>query len=81
VGRDSVPGISEGRRGRHPAWEADELILAVDLYLDYGLIDDTDQRVIELSRTLNALQIHGSRPDAERFRNPNGVARMKIWKN
>ena len=31
----------------------------------------------ELSETLNRLPLHGNRPDAPRFRNPNGV-RMKL---
>lgn len=30
--------------------------------------------VIELSALPNALPIHTTRPDAEKFRNPNGVA-------
>ena len=63
--------------GRNPAWEADELILALDLYLREGQLDDTDPRVIDLSSVLNELPIHADRPDAARFRNPNGVA-MKL---
>jgi 5-methylcytosine-specific restriction protein A len=59
---------------RNPSWAYDELILALDLYLRNGALDDRDQRVIELSELLNALPIHTARPDAERFRNPNGVA-------
>lgn len=61
-------------RGRNPTWVFDELILALDLYLDGGLLDDSDARVIELSQVLNRLPIHTQRPDEERFRNPNGVA-------
>jgi 5-methylcytosine-specific restriction enzyme A len=62
---------------RNPTWAYDELIVALDLYLRDGLLDDTDARVIELSEVLNALPIHTVRPDEERFRNPNGVA-MKL---
>jgi 5-methylcytosine-specific restriction protein A len=61
----------------NPPWEVDELLLALDLYLDNGLLDDTDSRVVELSGLLHRLPIHDSRPDAPRFRNPNGVA-MKL---
>jgi len=59
---------------RNPDWAEDELILALDLYLRDGSIDDRDTRVIELSELLNSLPIHTTRPDVERFRNPNGVA-------
>jgi len=62
--------------GRNPAWERDELILALDLYLQCGrkVLDDTDPQVVELSDLLNQLPIHPVRPDAGRFRNANGVA-------
>ena len=59
---------------RNPPWAVDELVLALDLYLRCGLLDDTDPRTIELSEVLNSLPIHTVRPDMERFRNPNGVA-------
>lgn len=61
-------------RGKNPAWATDELVLALDLYLREGLLDSGDLQVIELSRLLNSLPIHTTRPDAEKFRNPNGVA-------
>jgi 5-methylcytosine-specific restriction protein A len=38
------------------------------------LLSDSDAEVVELSEVLNALPIHTVRPDAEKFRNPNGVA-------
>lgn len=60
--------------GRNPAWERDELILALDLYLGAGLLDDSDKRVVALSELLNGLPLHPLRADAARFRNPNGVA-------
>lgn len=61
----------------NPNWAYDEIILALDLYLREGLLDDSDPRVIELSEVLNGLPIHTVRPDAEKFRNPNSVA-MKL---
>jgi 5-methylcytosine-specific restriction protein A len=61
-----------------PAWSRDELILALDLYLkSHRMLDDTSEEVIELSRLLNKLPIHSSRPEHERFRNPNSV-HMKL---
>ncbi|MGI8796794.1 MAG: HNH endonuclease [Acidimicrobiia bacterium] len=64
---------------RNPPWAVDELILALDLYLKCRphLPDSDSSDVVELSRLLNSLPIHSVRPDAERFRNPNGVA-MKL---
>lgn len=59
---------------RNPDWAIDELILALDLYLRLGLLDDRHSEVRTLSRLLNALPIHSDRPDVARFRNPNGVA-------
>lgn len=59
---------------RNPPWAEEELILALDLYLREGLLDDKDQAVVELSRDLNSLTLHSERPDVARFRNPNGVA-------
>lgn len=59
---------------RNPPWSEEELILALDLYLRGGQLDDTDPEVIALSAELNRLPIHSVRPDAARFRNANGVA-------
>ena len=56
-------------------WVEEELILALDLYLRAGNLNDNDQDVIELSRVLKGLPFHTERPDPERFRNPSGVAR------
>jgi len=63
---------------RNPDWTRDELILALDLYVETSgaLPSKTDPRVVELSELLNSLPIHPDRAD-ERFRNPNGVA-MKL---
>lgn len=59
---------------RNPPWNEDELVLALDVYLEYGMLDDRDPRVIELSNLLNELARGTDHPDAERFRNGNGVA-------
>jgi 5-methylcytosine-specific restriction protein A len=66
--------VIDERPPRNPKWAAEEIILALDLYLTHGQLDDTDPEVEELSVALNALNIHPSRPDADRWRNPNGVA-------
>lgn len=60
---------------RNPKWHRDELILALDLYfkLEPGQIHARNLSVVELSQTLNKLPLFDIRPDAERFRNPNGV--------
>lgn len=59
---------------RNPPWVDEELILALDVYLCYGQLGSDHPVVIELSQVLNRLPVHRSRPDVERFRNPNGVA-------
>jgi 5-methylcytosine-specific restriction protein A len=63
----------------NPAWAVDELILAFDLYERRRpqLPNRDDADVVDLSRVLNALPIHTTRPDEERFRSPSGVA-MKL---
>ena len=62
---------------RNPKWSRDELLLALDLYLREGMLDDKHSHVIELSKVLNQLSNNVDHPDSERFRNPNGVA-MKL---
>ena len=61
---------------RNPPWERDELILALDLYLQSGrkVLDGTDPQVIDLRELLNQLPIHPVRPHARKLRNANGVA-------
>src|SRR5689334_10143987 len=61
---------------RNPKWHRDEIILALDLYFksDRGSIDKSNPKIIELSQTLNKLPLFPERPDAEKFRNPNGVS-------
>ena len=60
---------------RNPPWSRDELVLALDLYKRRyrdGIVRD-DPEITDLSEILNALTIHAERPDAARFRNPNGI--------
>jgi 5-methylcytosine-specific restriction enzyme A len=61
---------------RNPRWHRDEIILALDLYFDEqrGTIDASNPKVIEISNIINKLPLFTVRPDAERFRNPNGVS-------
>lgn len=66
--------VIDERPTRNPRWATEEIILALDLYLSHGLLDDKAEEVIDLSGVLNALDIHPERPDADRWRNPNGVA-------
>lgn len=61
---------------RNPPWSREELILALDLYLSDGLLDDRSHKVIELSRVLQRLAAVEV-IDSSVFRNPNGVA-MKL---
>ncbi len=60
---------------RNPRWHRDEIILALDLYFDKnrGTIDTSNPKVIEVSEIINKLPLFQIRPDAEKFRNPNGV--------
>lgn len=60
---------------RNPTWAEEELVLALDLYLRFGVMGPADLEVIEVSRLLNGLTIHPDRPDLADFRNPNGVAK------
>ena len=67
-------GFEVQRLPRNPPWAAEELILALDLYLRAGPLDHGEEAVTDLSRDLNALTVHSERPDPARFRNPNSVA-------
>ena len=58
------PDVEPATAGkRNPKWADPELILALDLYLRRGIVDDKDQEVVELSELLNRLPIHAARPD------------------
>ena len=60
---------------RNPPWTRDELILTLDMYFQQGPshISASHPTVTSLSESLNRLPVHSVRPDAERFRNANGV--------
>jgi len=60
---------------RNPAWTSDELILALDVYINKpgARIDKGDPALAELSSLLISLPLHPNRPDATRFRNVNSV--------
>lgn len=71
-----APSANGEKKRKNPNWSRDELILALDLYMDVEgqLLDDSDDRVIALSELLNSLY----KGDAnQNFRNPNGVS-MKL---
>lgn len=65
------------RGTRPPTWVKDELILALDLYIRRGWLDDLHPEVQELSSLLNGLPIHPEWRFTPRFRNANGVC-MKL---
>jgi 5-methylcytosine-specific restriction protein A len=65
------------RGTRPPTWVRDELILALDLYLRLGALDNSHQEVIALSKLLNGMPIHPDWRYSNDFRNPNGVS-MKL---
>jgi len=65
------------RGTRPPTWVRDELILALDLYIRRGWLDDLHPEVQELSSFLNGLPIHHEWRFSRRFRNANGVC-MKL---
>lgn len=73
--RQSHPAQPDEAGTRNPAWQRDELILALDLYFRHNPahIGKSHPEVVALSELLNRLPIHKNRPDEERFRNANGV--------
>ncbi|MBX9942109.1 MAG: HNH endonuclease [Candidatus Obscuribacterales bacterium] len=66
----------DDKKKRNPPWSREELILALELYLREGLLDDGSPQVIELSETLKDLAFV-QKEDPDVFRNANGVA-MKL---
>lgn len=62
---------------RNPKWHRDEILLTLHLYFspDRGSIDKKNPKVIALSNLLRSLPLVTDRPDPEKFRNVNGVAR------
>jgi 5-methylcytosine-specific restriction protein A len=72
---ESQPKEKSDTSPRNPPWQRDELILALDLYFRFppNSINQEHPDVVQLSEVLNALPIHSTRPEVERFRNANGV--------
>lgn len=60
---------------RNPPWEADELVLALDVYFRVpdARRSKSHPEIAELSRTLRALPLPIERPDPTKFRNVNGA--------
>jgi 5-methylcytosine-specific restriction protein A len=59
----------------NPNWTRDEVILALDLYLQSGdrALSKTDSRVVELSNLLRQMPYHQEAAKRTTFRNPDGV--------
>jgi 5-methylcytosine-specific restriction enzyme A len=66
--------MPEGQEARNPTWSRDELILTLDLYVQFkgNPPGKTSKNIVELSELLNKMgaQIANRKAD---FRNPNGV--------
>lgn len=69
-----VVNSAEGQP-RNPPWSRDELILALDLYMQHrpSIPGQASRPVAELSDLLNRLPKQPGSGSAETFRNPNGV--------
>ena len=64
---------------RNPTWARDELLLALDVYLQNGrrYLNPNHPAIVALSELLNVLPIHPTAERSSSFRNPQGVA-MKL---
>src|SRR3954468_3222488 len=71
--------VTEPDHRRNPVWSRDELILALDLYMQLrpSFPDGRHPEVVELSRLLNRLAAVSETVGSAKFRNGNGVA-MKL---
>ena len=70
--------------GRGPHWEREELILALDLYFQFSpkLPPHHHEKVIELSRFLNEIDLHPRSKRTESFRNLHSVvAKLSNFRN
>lgn len=65
------------KKVRFPSWSRDELILALDLYLSSGWLDDGHPKVQALSKLLRNLPQNRKWSGTPSFRSPNSVS-MKI---
>jgi 5-methylcytosine-specific restriction enzyme A len=59
---------------RNPKWTREELILALDLYVDHGILEETHPKVIDTSGILNTLGIYPEIQHQNSFRSPSAVA-------
>jgi 5-methylcytosine-specific restriction protein A len=59
---------------RNPTWTRDELLLALDLYLEEGQLDPSSRHVRELSAVLQKLWVASLPVDAASLRSPASVA-------
>jgi 5-methylcytosine-specific restriction protein A len=71
----SAAGSATPSTPRNPPWTIDELILALDLYLQHhgNPPGKNSAEIVQLSETLNAMASKFGASDYEKFRNPNGV--------
>jgi 5-methylcytosine-specific restriction protein A len=60
----------------NPPWTRDEIILALDLFIDEGMValSDSHPKVVALSAQLRGLPGNEERSENPRFRNPAGVS-------
>jgi 5-methylcytosine-specific restriction protein A len=74
-GHPGVTSVVEAPR-RSPNWSIEELLLAAELVVDNGgqQLDDSDVRVKELSKILNAAPFHDPKLVNDKFRSPSSVA-------
>lgn len=70
-----LPARASG--SRNPPWTRDELILALDVYMDKPQVDQDAPVVRELSALLNQLWAGSDYAHAENLRSPSGVS-MKL---
>jgi 5-methylcytosine-specific restriction enzyme A len=69
-------GLARTQGHGNPDWSRDEVILALELYLECGGVvpAGSDPRVIALSELLRGLAIHPPETRVGSFRNPDGVS-------
>jgi predicted HNH restriction endonuclease len=74
LGRPSA-SFTLGHLARNPPWEADELVLALDVYFRVpdARRSKTHPEIAELSKTLRALPLPLDRPEPAKFRDVNGT--------
>jgi len=66
-------GVTAQSHQNRDLWSEDELILALDLYVRHGLIDEDHLEVRNLSDILRSRRDLSTVSDRTRFRNPNAI--------